>query len=378
MIKKILIILLILIEIFVNEISLVYFSGDKSIGAENIIKIRFFNLITLITILIIFFYYQNFVKLKFLNKILYLILFIVSIDVISGYVGFGYPKNESDSLRYIFPYDWIRGEPNKKDHNEFGFRGKPPDIKREKDKFIIGFFGGSTGYHGNPTIIEIVSEKLSKDNLKNEIINFSSVSSNHNQHLHRLLEFSEYKYDLIIFYGGGNETIQSYYYDSRPGYPFNFYIYENDPFSILNIFMRYSNIIGEVDKIFKIYLDFNPKTSNDDKFDIWIDQTKKNYFKTLQKAKNLSENLILPNKCKKTHFLPIFQPLEPPDKRSGKLVEIVKKDLDKNNILNFTNLINDLTFVDFIHIDQKSKYLVAEEIYILSKKIFENKDLCKK
>ena len=142
--------------------------------------------------------------------------------------------------------------------------------------------------------------------------------------------------------------------------------------------MRYSNIIGEVDKIFKIYLDFNPKTSNDDNFDIWIDQTKKNYLKTLQKAKNLSENLILPNKCKKTHFLPIFQPLKPPDKRSGKLVEIVKKSLAKNNILNFTNLINDLTFVDFIHIDQKSKYLVAEEIYILSKKIFENKDLCKK
>ena len=376
--RKTLLISLILIEILVNEISLIYFSVDKSIGIENVSKIRFFNLIIFITILIIFFYYQNFVKLKFFYKITCLISFIVLIDVISGYVGFGYPKNESDSLRYVFPYDWIRGEPNKLDHNEFGFRGKSPDIKREKDKFIIGFFGGSTGYQGDPSIIEIVSKKLDENNLKNEVFNFSSVSSNHNQHLHRLLEFSEYKYDLIIFYGGGNETIQSYYYDSRPGYPFNFYIYENDPFSILNIFMRYSNIIGEVDKIFKIYLDFNPKTSNDDNFDIWIDQTKKNYLKTLQKAKNLSENLILPNKCKKTHFLPIFQPLEPPDKRSGKLVEIVKKDLAKNNILNFTNLINDLTFVDFIHIDQKSKYLVAEEIYILSKKIFENKDLCKK
>ena len=190
MIKKILLISFIFIEIFINEISLIYFSADKSIGVENILKIRFFNLVTFITILIIFFYYHNFVKLKFHSKILCLISFIVLIDITSGYAGFGYPKNENDSLRYIFPYDWIRGEPDKLDHNEFGFRGKAPNIKKEKDKFTIGFFGGSTGYHGDPTIIEIVSKKLNENNLKNEVFNFSSVSSNHNQHLHRLLEFS--------------------------------------------------------------------------------------------------------------------------------------------------------------------------------------------
>ena len=86
--------------------------------------------------------------------------------------------------------------------------------------------------------------------------------------------------------------------------------------------------------------------------------------------------MILPNKCKKTNFLPIFQPLKPPNKRTSKLVNVIKKDLAKNNIQNLTNLVNDITFKDFVHIDQKSKYLVAEEIYILSKKIFENKDFC--
>ena len=376
--RKTLLISLILIEILINEISLIYFSVDKSIGIENVSKIRFFNLIIFITILIIFFYYQNFVKLKFFYKITCLITFIVLIDVISGYVGFGYPKNESDSLRYVFPYDWIRGEPNKLDHNEFGFRGKSPDIKREKDKFIIGFFGGSTGYRGDPSIIEIVSKKLDENNLKNDVFNFSSVSSNHNQHLHRLLEFSEYKYDLIIFYGGGNETIQHYYYDPRPGYPFNFYLYDKDPFSLSNIFIKYSNLIGEIDKVFKVYLNFDPKTSNDNQFDIWISQTKENYFKTIRKAKDLSKNLIIPNKCKKTQFLSIFQPLKPPNDRTRKLVDIIKKDLTRNDIQNFTYLVNDLTFTDFVHIDQKSKYLVAEEIYILSKKILENKDFCLK
>ena len=374
--RKTLLISLILIEILINEISLIYFSVDKSIGIENVSKIRFFNLIIFITILIIFFYYQNFVKLKFFYKITCLITFIVLIDVISGYVGFGYPKNESDSLRYVFPYDWIRGEPNKLDHNEFGFRGKSPDIKREKDKFIIGFFGGSTGYRGDPSIIEIVSKKLDENNLKNEVFNFSSVSSNHNQHLHRLLEFSEYKYDLIIFYGGGNETIQHFYYDHRPGYPFNFYLYDKDPFSLSNIFIKYSNLIGEIDKVFKIFLKFDPKTSDDNQFDIWISQTKENYFKTMRKAKDLSKNLIIPNKCKKTQFLSIFQPLKPPNYRTRKLIDVVKKDLTKNDIQNFTYLVNDLTFTDFIHIDQKSKYIVAEEIYILSKKILDNKDFC--
>ena len=42
--------------------------------------------------------------------------------------------------------------------------------------------------------------------------NFSSVSSNHNQHLHRLLKYTDLNFDLVIFYGGFNETIQTYLY----------------------------------------------------------------------------------------------------------------------------------------------------------------------
>ena len=36
--------------------------------------------------------------------------------------------------------------------------------------------------------------------------------SNHNQHLHRLVKFSEFKFDVVIFYGG-NELLNNYYYD---------------------------------------------------------------------------------------------------------------------------------------------------------------------
>ena len=56
------------------------------------------------------------------------------------------------------------------------------------------------------------------------VYNFGSVSSNHSQHVHRLIEFSDrYSFDLVIFYGGGNETFQYANYDPRPGYPYIFF-----------------------------------------------------------------------------------------------------------------------------------------------------------
>ena len=374
--KKIILILFLLIELFINEFTLAQLAYDKQLGIDNIIKIRFFNLIIFITWIIIFFYYSDFVKVKPLTKVLILIIYIALIDFFSGYVNFGYPRHEKDSLRFIFPYDWIRGEPNKYDHNKFGFRGNSPDIERDTKNFIIGIFGGSTGYAGNPSIIEILSKNLKEDSLDNIVFNFSSVSSNHNQHIHRLLEFYEYKYDLIIFYGGWNETAQQYYYDSRPGYPYNFFLHDSDANKDINFLMKKSNIIGELDKLFNLYQTFNPKTSNEEDFKKWMVGIKKNYFDTINKGKDISENMITPNKCKKTSFLPIFQPYDVSDKRVESLLNFVKNDLQKNNIYDFGYLKEKLIFVDQVHIDQKSKEIIANEILLLVKEIFENKNIC--
>ena len=388
--KKTLLLILLLLEILFNEFTLKYSSFYSTVDINfinkieyifslifnSINKIRFFNLIILIYIIIIYFYSENFIKLRFFKKILVVIIILITTDHLSGYMNFGYPKAKNDSYRHIFPYDWIRGEPDKLDHNEFGFRGKSPNFIRDKDKFIIGFFGGSTGYSGNPTIIEIVSQKLNAINLSTEVINFSSVSSNHNQHLHRLLEFSEYTYDLIIFYGGGNETIQQYYYDSRPGYPYNFYLFDNDRHKFKIFLLKYSNFIGEIDKLFNLHLSFNPFTSDENNYKIWVNKIKNNYFNTIEKTKNLSEKLIEPNRCNKTSFLPIFQPFKVYDDRTKILVDSIKKDLKKNEIYNFSNLENKLIFTDFIHIDQNSKEILANQIFGLVKKVFESKDNC--
>ena len=138
--KKIIIFILLLLEILLNEFSLRFFLNDVAIDVNSINKIRFFNLIIFITIIIIYFYYDNFIRLKLLSKILVILIYIIFTDYLSGYVNIGYKKIDKDAFRYIFPYDWIRGEPNQLDHNQFGFRGIPPNIERDKDKFIIGFF----------------------------------------------------------------------------------------------------------------------------------------------------------------------------------------------------------------------------------------------
>lgn len=374
--KKIIIIILLIFELILNEFTLKFLSSDNSLDSNFTNKIRYFNLIVFITLLIFYFYYENLKKLKIFSKLFCLISFVIIVDYLSGYVDFGYKKVVNDSYRYIYPYDWIRGEPNKLDHNEYGFKGKSPDFKRNDEKILIAFFGGSTGYGGNPPIINIVSKNLSNNNLENDTINFSSVSSNHNQHMHRLLEFSEYKYDIVIFYGGGNETIQHYYYDPRPGYPYNFYLYDSNSNTLINFFIKYSNLIGEIDKLYNLYLDFNPKTSNMEEFILWAEKTKKNYFDTIEKSKNLTEKVISPNKCKKIFFLPIFQPIKPTNIRTKKLVELIKSDLKNNDIHDFSNLSKEMTFSDFVHIDQKSKEIIANKISLLIEEWLSDRNNC--
>ena len=148
--KKILIFLSLLVLLFINEFTLVNFSAENSLKEYNLIKIRFFNLINFVFIILIYFYWTDFIKLKIIPKFLILFFLLLSIDYLSKYAGFGYGHDKSDYHRYIFPYDWIRGKPNVLDHNQFGFRGMiTPDIERDKNEIVIGLFGGSTGYNGD-------------------------------------------------------------------------------------------------------------------------------------------------------------------------------------------------------------------------------------
>ena len=92
--------------------------------------------------------------------------------------------------------------------------------------------------------------------------------------------------------------------------------------------------------------------------------------------KKLKKNMINPNKCKKAIFLPIFQPIKPTNDRTKKLVDSVRFDLKKNDIYDFSNLIDKLNFKDFVHVDQDSKEIIADKIYLIIKDLLINKSEC--
>jgi len=365
--KKDYLLLLLLLSLF-NRFSLRYLLGSY---IENLILIS-----NLVIFFIIFFFiilkYFSFVKKK--NKISFLIFFLfffISVDIFFSLVM--YSQKEDELLRrHPSPYDMFRGKPNKRFkyiNNSYGFRGD--EIKYVEDKkLIIGFFAGSAGYNGQPPIINIVSQLLESEGVPNRVYNFSSTSSHHPQHLHRLIEFMEYPFDIIIFYGGGNETEGYYYYDPRPNYPYNFY-YKNELNSFSRIILENSFFFYELDKLTGWISRRNILNKEKEKnFDIWIQKIIKNYFLVLGKAQNISNNSIKPNVCSKTNFFAFFQPLNPQEKKVYYMQEqIVKSDLKReiNNFYDLTFIKNKLNFTDSIHIDNQSNHIVAKEIYDLIK-----------
>ena len=61
--------------------------------------------------------------------------------------------NQSNTLRKPYPYLMFKGAPNAHDHNSLGYRIFEPTLR---STINIALFGGSTGYGGNPPIINII------------------------------------------------------------------------------------------------------------------------------------------------------------------------------------------------------------------------------
>ena len=65
--------------------------------------------------------------------------------------------NQGNLKRKPYPYLMFKGAPNKLDHNYLGYRIKEPITDQTIN---IALFGGSTGYGGNPPIIDLVTNRL--------------------------------------------------------------------------------------------------------------------------------------------------------------------------------------------------------------------------
>ena len=270
--------------------------------------------------------------------------------------------NLSKLQKFPFPYVMFKGFPNKLDHNYLGYKISDPI---NKSTINIAFFGGSTGYNGEPNLVELITNNLneSNTNVKYAPLNFSVVSSNHNQHLHSLLEnYNKYPLDIVIFYGGYNETLQTAFYDSRPGYPYNF-DKKNEYSPEKMLFFKHFAFSKVLEKMFP----------NDYKKKVWTkkwsNEIVNNYSITIEKTRKLSR-IFTTGRCKKT-FVFIYQPFNLNEELGVKknfiqnvhipisqIATISKDGIDLSNIFQ-----NDKSFyTDIVHINQKGKELIASSI----------------
>ena len=295
-----------------------------------------------------------------------LILLFFDIYIFKKILGFGYQTYSYDEkvVRKPFPYVMFKGAPNVKDHNELGYRGRSFHDSNQDD-LKIAFYGGSTGYNGDPTIAQLIENTLT-EKLKRKIFvaNFSSVSSNHNQHVHSMVDdLFIFKPDIVLFYGGFNELEQRL--DPRPGYPYN-YFYRAELHPLKKLLIRYSATAGELEKAYSILssLDSLRKEVNFGSTE-WDNAIIDNYFTTLLKAKQISDTF-----CRKTsisnNFLGVHQPFQNRSSSKNKGFYKIIDNQIKNIyfIHNFSDAYDSLDnpYRDVVHVNQEAKRLMAQQI----------------
>ena len=313
-------------------------------------------------------------KIKFAKYIKHFFVYffssIILIIFLDFYVlklfGHGFPASviQEKFQRAPSPYDTFSGSSNYKDHNSLGFRGKEFQ-NYDENTLQIAFFGGSTGYNVDPPIIKIVENLLNEKNIKTETFNFSSVSSNHNQHIHRLIKYSYLNFDIVIFYGGFNETLQTYFYDPRPGYPFNFWV-RNELNNIKYFLLKHSSILSE----YEFYTDnfsgmSQIKKKVNFKTDEWLINLIENYSQTLNKSEKILKNVLNSNACNKTKFFAFYQPfsVKRSDEFTKKIMRETKSFFNNQEVLiDLSGLINEEDFVDLSHVNQAAKNKISKEI----------------
>lgn len=201
---------------------------------------RYLVFISLYIVSAVIFVWLIFKKDKRFNRDLFIIIIISFVLVecflwiLSPWFHPGGSPYQSQIYRFPKPYVMFTGEPNAVHGlttlNELGFRGElPPKDKGNEIRIIM--LGGSTTFNGMPLSksiagqLELLFHRDGYNNVK--VYNWGVVSSVSGQELTLLLHtVSEYDPDLVIVYDGGNDAHQPYNYDPRPGYPYNFLVYE--------------------------------------------------------------------------------------------------------------------------------------------------------
>lgn len=255
--------------------------------------------------------------ISIVTYLFYLIVIIILVDVLFFHyiLGFGFPNFTELNYfeRYPTPYLEFAGKPDTGIYNEYGFRG-PSFNEAKSNDLKIAFFGGSTGFAGYPPIPDIVQHELEKlTGLNVFVANYSIMSSNHRQHLHAIIEYlPQFKPDIIIFYGGYNETLQNAVQDPRPGYPYNYY-YRAQTSPLKKLLIENSAIIGTIENKTGVITGLNKIRENQKPLSRdWNARIVLKYFETLILANNAA-GTIESERFGKTRFFAFYQPYKVPE-----------------------------------------------------------------
>ena len=203
-----------------------------------------------------------------------------------------------------------------------------------------------------------------------QVANFSVVSSNHRQHLHNILESrSLFQPDVVIFYGGYNETLQTAYYDPRPGFPYNFF-FRRETSPLGQFLMQYSPTfymlddmltkqgIGGLTPLAALRKQEAPFSER------WNRAIARNYFDTMDLARSVTASFRSQH-CGKAVFLFFYQPYQVPD-GFRQVHDGIRKTIgdygfgyDLSDTFEKRNMD---VFTDIVHVTQRGRETMAAEI----------------
>jgi hypothetical protein len=135
-------------------------------------------------------------------------------------------------FRHPAPYVMFSGLADAPGLNSHGYKGPYPEIPKPKDEIRVLVLGGSTVVEGYPTFCELLQEGFSgaMPAANVHVYNLGVVSSVSGMEVARIVhEACDLQPDIIVDYNGGNDLFTPLLWDPRPGYPFNFIVYEKNP-----------------------------------------------------------------------------------------------------------------------------------------------------
>ena len=291
------------------------------------------------------------------------------------------------------PYVMYGGRPNYEKLNKLGYVEEAPSKTKPPDEFSIFLLGGSTVYAGNPTISKLLENTFHNNGFPNvRCYNWGIPASTSGMELARIVyEIYDYTPDLIIMYNGGNDLMINLWADPRPGFPFNYFIYENNPllekdvakYPMVNLLLYESKLLRHLFPAYfiKVFTNYNQTRKNSSwGEEKWKNEIVSTYINNITKAQKISNSFnsdfvvffqplvyfkdILTSQEKqfisKTRLLPYITAMR------TKLFDKMASNKDSLNMIDLSNMFDTCSkqiFIDDIHTLQNSKIIIAQELF---------------